>query len=1253
MRVERLLNPASWSLPKPNRAAWLSSRPYLIVLALNALVVSQWFRTGTFIASGDMGAYIRRGWAPEATWAWNHQTTGTGSAGYTIARGFEFVLIWLCKAVGLTEYSAQWLFYTCIYGLVGFGVAYLAGAFVRSHAAIVAAGAFGLLNGFFLTRLPNPLNIISVGSVALITGIAIRVAQGRRVPTPIAGFALMPTSFLSFNPPMLVVAYAWAVGGTPLLALLVLGRKPAVRLLKWFVFATPWALALNAYWLIPLAQSYLGGGGATANATFTDPTNWSWSQINNIPPNVLTMVANWAWFRPQYLPFATDLDRPWWIWIRYLLPALVFLAPLVAPRRLRRVAFGLIGLVLLFVFLAKGLRPPLNQINMFLYLHAPGFWLFREPMSKLGQLLVSFFGVMLAISVEGMLIKLRSMPRLKMPGWPRRFAYAGSVTPLLLVLAYPYPLYTGEVMPDERPTQPSTHVRVAQEWWDIADHIDADPRPGKVLVLPLDDYYQMPTTWGFFGVDSIANLLIEHPVIQPKPDGYFGDVAGFSADVKAIEAGLLAGDLTPVPKLLQAIGASRVIVRHDLVRGLPNRYFADDRVLAAAMARVPGAELDFDGMLQMWKFDDGVSPTMRTYDRVLDAPARADAGAAVIGTVDTRTAIAARKDTTPFAMSPQVDDTVTGTPDVVHWPVPAVDKGPAVTTVDVAAGRYTLAQRARAAAVLTPRLDAAKSRLLLEDRTVVKVDGKAVSRRPALSVPVPAGRKILAVRNGNRTVSLDGPGTAASVQVGSATKLTLLAASRKAAKVSDYAPVFDCNNYEPRPWKELGFQQTITGTGSNRVVRLTAADHAACTKVVVSDAKPGESYRVKFQYRHVTGARPQVCLFQVGSSGCELAARPVLDDNWTSYERVVTMDSISRELHVILRADVGERLKPKTVAEYRGLRIDALEAVATPTVFPPAVPEVSVDLTAGKHKLSVEGGLAGSVLSPFEPLDDCFRYDDQTAEQAGLDAESQIGADGETTYTLKAVRHLACIGSLANDMGASSLYEYSMQARSVAVRNPKFCLFLRGPDLCRTMPTVALWSGWTSYEALFPPDPNAVEARIYLYGLRDLKGQQQSQVEYRGVRLRPVASPSSIVMVRQQEPAVKSSVEFTKRNPAEFTGTVTTTGPTAVALAESAAPGWMLTGVSGAQKVTLQGWMGGWLVPEGGKVTLRYTPATISRYALYLLPIAVAASLIFMYAVRLPAGRPGAWTMRHRRRHRLELLWARRPRLRRLLRGRK
>lgn len=75
------------------------------------------------------------------------------------------------------------------------------------------------------------------------------------------------------------------------------------------------------------------------------------------------------------------------------------------------------------------------------------------------------------------------------------------------------------------------------------------------------------------------------------------------------------------------------------------------------------------------------------------------------------------------------------------------------------------------------------------------------------------------------------------------------------------------------------------------------------------------------------------------------------------------------------------------------------------------------------------------------------------------------------------------------------------------------------------------------------------------------------------------------------------------------------------------------------------------MLPEGGgTVTMQYAPAVTSRYAMYLLPVAVAASLLFMYAFRLPADRPGLWAIRNRWNRRMGLLLARRPRLRPMLR---
>ena len=1197
------------------RAQFRPWRAYLVLFGVAALVVSRWFRSGTFIATGDMGPWIRRGWAPEATWSWNHSVTGAGSAAYDVARSAEFVVIWVVKHLGGDEYAAQWAFYTLIYGLVAVGVGFLAGAFVRSELAIVAAGTFAVLNGFFLTRLPNPLNIISVGSIALITAVAVRVGQGRRISPVFGALCLVPTSFLGFNPPMLVVAYAWALGGTPLLVALVLGRSALWRLLKWFVFVAPWAVLLNAWWLVPLAQGFTGGGGATANATFTDPTNWSWAQANNSVPNVLTMVANWAWFRPQYLPFAASLDQPAWVWLRYLLPALVFVAPVVALRARRRLALVLVGLTLVVVFLAKGLVPPFTAVNYWMYLHVPGFWLFREPMSKLGQLLVLFFGVLIALVVEAVVTRLREAGGLgRVPLFPR-LLQVGLLAAVVGVLAYPFPLFTGSVMPDERPSQPSAHVRVPTYWWHLAETIDADPRPGKVLVLPQDDYYQMPTTWGFFGVDSVANLLIQHPVVQRKPDGYFGDVAGFSADVAGVETALGTGDLSAVRPLLDALGVSKVIVRHDLIRGMVGRHFADDQVLAAAVARVPGMSRVVDGPLELWSVGSGTSPTVKTYAATLDAPASPDGVAAAIASTGTDRAMVARTSTTPPSTTPVVDHTPKVAGDVITWPVPAVTSGAAHTTVTVArAGSFTLSQRARAAAVLVAGWQPSAHAVTLSDPTRVVLDGHPVSSRAASTVKVPAGVTPLAVRAGARTVSLDGWGRQdtgpRTVPIAAATPVTVFAPSPRPARTTAFSDVYDCDNYEPRPAAELGLQRALVSTGGHQVLRLSALDHAACSRVSVLDARPGRTYRVRMQYRTLQGKRPQVCLWQTNTDGCELAARPSIGRTWTSYERFVTIDKAATGLQVVLHADVGERFLGRSVAEYRDLRIEAVDPVASATVWPHEVAPQRVRLSAGTHTLAVTGGPSGSVLAPFEPLQDCFRKDDQTPAQADLLAKDTTVAGAAPSFTLGARDHMACVGATAPGYGASSLYELSYAARSVALRNPKVCLYLRGPDRCATLPTGGPWDTWTSYGTLVTPDPTAVETRVYLYGLRDLAGKKRSQVDYRDVLLRPVASPSTVVLVRDPRPVTAPAVTWTRKDPAHFAVDVAAPASpgSVVALTETAAPGWGLRGTG--QRMVVQGWMNAWPLDKAVTGTIGYAPAHTSRLALFALgPFLVLAGL--------------------------------------------
>ena len=1238
------------------------SRPYLICFALTALIVSQWFDSGSFIASGDMGPLIRRGWEPEASWTWNHSTTGAGSSAYNVGRGFEFLLIDAVKLLGGDETVAHWLFYVCIYGFVSVAVAFCVRFFVKNDFAVVVGGMFAVLNGFFLTRIPNPLNIISVATIALVTGLALRVAAGRPISPVWGGFALLPVSFLAFNPPMMLVAFAWSAAGTSLVALLVLGRSSLWRLLKWFIPLAPWAFVLNAWWLIPVAWSFLGGGGAQTNASFQDPSNWAWSQAQNQIPNILTLVANWAWVKPQYLPFAASMDQPWIIWVRYLIPALVFGAPLLARRSLRRAAFALIAVSLVFVFLAKGLQPVWAPINLWMYNHVPMFWLFREPMSKLGQVLVIFFAVLIAMSVDGAWARVKLVPRPRIR-WARTLAVVVTLA-AFAVMAYAYPIYTGAVIPDVRPQLPSAHVRVPDYWWKTTATLNASPKPGKLLILPLDDYYQMPTVWGFAGSDTIANLLSTVPAIMPKPDGYFGDGPGFGASVAAVETALLSGDTQAVPKLLAAIGASRVMVRHDLVNGLPGRTFANDQILTAGLANTPGMTRTITGTLDVWELGDGSMPSVRGFERVLDAPWQPSAGAAALGTMSGERAIQAQP--TPKGAVPDLTDpSPQVSTDVVNWPAPAVKSGVPKTTVNLTGGTYLIGQRARAAAVLAAKM-AGNRKLVLQDPTKVTINGAVVSTRPPLTVPTK--QNLVAVQTTGRAVSLDGwmqrnsPGTESSggadatVVVGSGTTLTGYARSAQPALPTKWSEVYDCNNYEPRPWSELGLVFTQPGG----VLQLSAKDHAACTRTTLKDAKPGRTYRVRFESRLVNGKTPELCLWQVGLDGCMPTPRLDNSNKWAPFEQIVTLGKNAQGFQVIFYANVGARLIPPTKTQYRNVRIEALDPVLSTPITPPEVPDHEIKLPKGNAQMSIVGGPSGSVFTDFGPVENCYNTGQYTIDQAGITA-TKLPNEPQPAFQLTAKHDRACISADAPALGASSLYVFSFQGRSVALRNPSFCILYKGPETCAKLPVPAPWTNqWSPYSTLLVPNRSAIESRIYLYGGRDLQGRSEAIVEYRDVQLIPVSSPSTVVLVKKTPPVAAASVSYQRLNPAQYKTEVTgaTPGTTAVGLTETYAPGWALQGAPTATHVTLQGWMNGWITQTADlSGTMTYAPAMTARKALYVFPVAVLAGIIWLllpWPRRWRRRRAQRWRERHhqkvrrrvdkRARRRVELAAGRRRR---------
>ncbi|MCF2528238.1 hypothetical protein [Yinghuangia soli] len=540
-------------------------------------MVATWVRPGRTYAYGDVAPFEREALAAELGNLWNHQISGAGAPGAQVVQAWDVLLLRTCAALGLGPWAAQALWYAAICALAALGATALVRVWFRHPAAGAAAGLFAVANVYTLTMLPNPLPLLATGELAVLAALLLRLLRGDRISPLTFAFATLPAAYLAMNPPLLITIAA------ALAFLAVTLRGPALRTA---LLAAPLLLLLHAWWLVPQYLSAHGGGGAEFSAD-TDVRSWSWTHVRASVPNVLSLNAFWAWDLSgqgfpyvDYTPYGAALDTRPWSLLRWALPALAALGALHPPgtRTTRRTMRAIAVVALLLAFLCKGVHPPLVAANLWLYDHVPGMWLLREPMAKLGVVLTLCYATLAAAAIQ----------RAATSKAPARIALATAAT---AALAYPHPLWTGEVSAAQRPgSAPDSTARVAipDAWRTIAAEANS-AAPGKVLQLPLQNFYMATTTWGFAGADTIPRQLITRPVYQRMPGGYFDAPPALRDALANVEKSLLTHQGQAAAAQLRDLGITQVILRHDLIPTpqTPRWLTASPESLAAGLATVP------------------------------------------------------------------------------------------------------------------------------------------------------------------------------------------------------------------------------------------------------------------------------------------------------------------------------------------------------------------------------------------------------------------------------------------------------------------------------------------------------------------------------------------------------------------------------------------------------------------------------------------------------------------------------------------
>jgi arabinofuranan 3-O-arabinosyltransferase len=1184
----------SWVSLDSSRAR-VRGRP--IAYGIPSIVVSlgcmSWFRAGTFIASGDVSPFLRDGLASEFTSLWNHRESGAGATSAEIVRLPEVVLSVAVRIAGGTPVLAQQLFYVLVVLLAAWGATYLARALGARPVAAAVAGVLAVFNPLVLVNLPNPLTLIAVGTTGLLAGSVMRAARGHRVSGRRTALLSLPASYLGVNPPTLLTVAA-IVALSAVAARWLVGVGSTRRAVRHLVFAAPWLVLVNLWWLVPLIQAIVRPVGL-AFAAQTDVTSWSWSHADNTVANTVTLKAQWGWSHPEYYPYAKALDGWPWAALRWALPICAAVAPIVNAA-FRRCAVTLVVFAAACVFVGKGLHSPGSGANEWLYRHVPLFWLFREPMSKVGPGLVLAYVVLAAITLDGFAQRVRDRPSLTSRG-----GLSVAIVAVVAAAAFPFPLWTGAAIADSRLPLPGAHVAVPPAWNRLADVINSQPSTGKVLVLPLDPFYQMTTTWGYHGVDDIVRQLVTRPVIQRLPGGYFGETPGFDSLLTEAQSAVLRGDSAQTLRLLQTLGVSHVVVRDDLIAGPGSLPFADSTALGQSLENMPGiVTVATEPVARVFATTSLAGEMIRTYaDTVAVQQASLNASARVISELPADQ-VASPPNFPATRISVALDN----------------QRTPALIRL-AASGRYQLVLDRPPRTLYRVEIvrdSPGASSLRISDPETVSIDGREISSPRVTQIPLPTA-EIAAIGDGTDNHLL----TAGSAIVPLTAGATITAYQQSPRSLLERtAPaVSDCNASDHRNPAQAGIQAaTLPGA----VTQLVATAHSAC---VIYDAPLTRGLlRLSVSSRTLSGRPARICVWQTGPDQCAKINSPPGGAEWQRTDEAFALDPGTTAMRVYLYAD-GPDDGTQTITEYRDLQLTTLNAVAATSFKPESRQQVDIDLSADAHLLSVQGAAPTQLAGAPSTVEDCAAASQPTAHTA-----SRILDDG--SVQLRASADSACTWLPINTPGTSLDYHIRLHYRTIDGLPARICLWESGPNKCADLPPLQPGATWTTYDATAHPDPDTRALRLYLYA----DGRQpQTITEYSDISV-TVQDQHFVTAQRSDTPASAApTVTWSRDTPARYhADTAPTSDPFVIVLNESFAPGWRIDGLPATASVEhfqADGYANGWRItpatPTALHLRFTYQPQKLPDHASLISATALPAAL---FAGRLKPRR----RCRHRRR---------------------
>lgn len=494
-----------------------------LILFLGLLSLT-WFRGNFIIDMGDFGfPFSRIQFFHNTLYFWDHSI----SMGYSAPGQLAFLVPYtlyaaLTEHIGLSLLFFEKSLFYIWFVFSGLAMYYLCSVLGFKRIAKLSASFFFMMNPYVLQipwHLASGMLMPAYAITPLILGLFIKSLnspKGLKYIFILAVVWFVIGTYGYANPALAIVH--WVIVFSYLLYYCLINNKDR-RLMKQAIYLmcilTVLWLSLNLFWIIPYGTAAFEQQRAVSDPSLGFSSNLKTFELNSGKLlGALRLGGLWSLYGEwEGVPFYSwarfYLTWPF-ILISFLIPFFSFLPLLKKSQHKKTASLYFSILAIVGLFLVKGTKPPLGNVNIWLYQHIPILGTaFRANIQK--------WGLMLTLAITPLLglgISYAADFLLNRFGKIISFLSTASIFVLLFVVLV-FPFWTGDVIFSGGGIVPSARIKIPEYYYQFKEWTSQGEDNERIFSLPLSKSSNTIYLWedtGYSGGD-IIRFFSAKPVI--------------------------------------------------------------------------------------------------------------------------------------------------------------------------------------------------------------------------------------------------------------------------------------------------------------------------------------------------------------------------------------------------------------------------------------------------------------------------------------------------------------------------------------------------------------------------------------------------------------------------------------------------------------------------------------------------------------------------------------------------------------------